>query len=107
MAAIITFSGKVDTLRKYVEWLEGKDEKYFNLTVSANDETDEYGNNVKVTVSQTEEQRKNKTKKSYLGNGRVIWKDEKGVIVAKPKDEMKTPAQEKFEEPIGGGQLPF
>lgn len=112
MAAILGFSGKVETLRKYVEWLEHKEEKYFNLTVSVNDESDNYGNNVTVSVSQTKEEREAKKKKSYLGNGKVVWVGESGVKVAenKPKEELKTPAQDKFDshsDITPSDQLPF
>jgi hypothetical protein len=101
MAAILQLSGKTETLRKYLEWLERKEEKYFKLTTSINDEPDTYGNNVAVSVSQYKEEREAKKKKSYLANGRVTWVNDKGVKVTekpKPQDTMKTPAQKRFDE---------
>ena len=51
---------------------------YLNLTMSVNDDS-RYGNNTSVYVSQSKEERDAKTKREYLGNGRVIWTD--GIIV--------------------------
>lgn len=100
MAAITTFSGKTETLRKYVDLLERSGKQYFDLNVSINDETDEYGNNVKVTVSQSKEEREAKKKKSYVGNGRVIWSDGTVKVAEKqkPKDELKTEGEKRFDE---------
>lgn len=73
MATLINFSLKGHQLPKE-RWIKGKDgAMYMNLTVAINDDVDNYGNNVVVTCAQTKEERERKDKKTYLGNGRVVW----------------------------------
>lgn len=55
--------------------IDGKKGKYLNVTVSINDETDQYGNNAAIYVSQDKEEREAKADRTYLGNGRVVWTD--------------------------------
>ena len=50
-------------------------DKYLNLTISVDDETKAYGNNVSTYHAQTKEEREAKENRLYLGNGRVIWTD--------------------------------
>jgi len=49
--------------------------KYLNITVSVQDETNQYGQNVSVYHEQTKEEREAKTNRDYLGNGKVFWTD--------------------------------
>lgn len=51
------------------------DGKYKNYTVSISDDLDQYGNNVAMFVRQTKEEREAKVKRTYVGNGKVIWTD--------------------------------
>jgi hypothetical protein len=53
---------------------------YENYTISVNDETDQYGNNVAMWVEQNAEQRQNKERRTYVGNGKVIWTDGKSTL---------------------------
>ena len=54
--------------------VEGKNgAKYLDLTLSINDDTDQYGNNVSCCHSQSQEERQAKDKKVYIGNGKVFW----------------------------------
>lgn len=63
--------------------------KYTPITVSINDETNEYGQNVSAWKEQTREQRLAKEKRDFVGNGKVIWTD--GSITAvKKKEEQET-----------------
>ena len=82
MSALINFSINVAKLPKE-KFIAGKDGAvYVNLTMSVNDET-RYGNNTGVYVSQTQEEREAKKQKSYLGNGKVVWTDNKIVLAEK------------------------
>jgi len=47
--------------------------KYLNLTVSVEDETNQYGQNVSAYLQQTKEEREAKENRQYLGNGKVFW----------------------------------
>ena len=65
---------------------EGQTGKFLQLTFVQNNEIDKYGNNVTIYVSQSEEERKEKKDKIYLGNGKVVWSDGQNVEPA-PKTE--------------------
>ena len=59
--------------------IHGKKGKYINISIIINDELDKFGNNGPVTVGQTEEERKSKTEKIYLGNVQVVWSNGNNV----------------------------
>ena len=63
------------------------DGEWHNVTISINDETNEWGKNVSVWKSQTKEQRENKDPKEYCGNGKVFWTDTGMVKTAERKEE--------------------
>lgn len=50
-----------------------KNGKYVDLTINISDETDQYGNSVSAWEGQTKDERDAKTKRNYLGNGRVLY----------------------------------
>lgn len=69
--------------------IEGKNgAKYYNLNISVNDSTDQYGNNIQVTEPQTKEQRDSKTPRVFYGNGKVIWTD--GTVKLAEKKESNS-----------------
>jgi hypothetical protein len=71
MSSIISVS--IDTTKiKRDQLAKGR---YLQLTVSVNDQLDNYENNCAVFVSQTKEERDAKTPKNYLGNGKVVFTD--------------------------------
>ena len=47
--------------------------EWHNVTISINDETNEWGKNINVWKSQTKEQREAKADKEFCGNGKVFW----------------------------------
>lgn len=51
-----------------------KGQEFYPITVSVNDEEDQWGNDVSSYDSQSKEQRDNKEPKNYLGNGKTFWK---------------------------------
>ena len=57
--------------------------QYLNLTVATRDELSEYGQNASVFYAQSKEEREAKTKKSYIGNGKVVWTDGNVVLAEK------------------------
>lgn len=77
MAQIINISidlAKVDkSMIKTVTLKSGKTAKYLNLSCFVNDENDQYGNICSLSLNQTEEERKAKTPKVYVGNGKRVW----------------------------------
>jgi len=75
MGALINLSLRVDKLPKE-KFVQGKDGAvYYNFTIGINDESNQWGQNVSATDSQTKEERDAKKPKSYLGNGNVVWTD--------------------------------
>ncbi len=51
-------------------------QKWFPVTIIINDQPDQYGNDTGITIGQTEDERKNKDKKVYLGNAKTVWKND-------------------------------
>ena len=99
MGALINLSLRVDKLPKE-KFVQGKDGAvYYNFTVAVNDESNQWGQNVSLTDSQTKEEREAKKPKSYLGNGNVIWTN--GTIqLAEKKEGVAT-------KEVVGDDLPF
>lgn len=52
---------------------KGKSGRYYDVTITINDEADKFGNNVSVYDTQSKEDRENKAEKNYIGNGKTIW----------------------------------
>jgi hypothetical protein len=84
MAQLIAVSVDLTKIDK-TRIVEGKNGgKYINLTISVNDEEDQYGNNVSLWQSQTKEEREAKENRLFLGNGKSLWSDsDKGAKTSK------------------------
>ena len=67
--------------------IEGKKGKYLPITITLNDETDQFGNQGPVVVQQTKEERDAKVEKTYLGNVKVVWTNGDNVAVAPRQDQ--------------------
>tara|TARA_B100001287_G_scaffold13208_1_gene9946 strand:+ start:8001 stop:8318 length:318 start_codon:yes stop_codon:yes gene_type:complete len=72
MAGIIKTSINLTNIPKD-KIIEGKKGKYLPITITVNDEVDQFGNQGPVIVSQTKEERETKVDKTYLGNVQVVW----------------------------------
>lgn len=55
--------------------IKQQDGSYKNYTLSLNDETNGYGQNVSIWESQTKEQQTAKEQRNFVGNGKVVWTD--------------------------------
>jgi hypothetical protein len=89
MGALINLSLRIDKLPKE-KFVQGKDGAvYYNFTIGVNDESNQWGQNVSATDSQTKEEREAKKPKSYLGNGTVIWTDG-NIKLADKKQDVST-----------------
>ena len=69
-----------------------KDGKYLNAIVAIGDDTNQYGQNASVYISQTKEEREAKSNRTYFGNGKVVWND--GNIVNAEKVEQVTNSEQ-------------
>ena len=84
MASIIKTSIDLTKIPKD-KIIEGKKGKYLPISITLNDELDQFGNNGPVTVAQTKEEREAKVDKVYLGNVQVVWTNGDNVAVP-PRD---------------------
>jgi len=80
--------------------IKTKDGVYKNYTLSINDDTNEYGQNLKMYEEQTKEQREAKATKNYIGNGKIFWTD--GNINVADKVEREAVSSSSTED-----DLPF
>lgn len=79
--------------------VHGKNGRYLNLTVSLNDQVDQYGNNVSTWQQQTKEERDAKADRNFLGNGRIVYDSQTGAGTQ--------PHQHQYGGQQHGEELPF
>jgi len=103
MASIIKTSINLNNIPKD-KIIEGKKGKYLPITITINDELDQFGNNGPVVVAQSKEEREAKVAKVYLGNVQVVWTNGDNVAVA-PRDDQ--PQQNKTATAVVEDDLPF
>lgn len=92
MASLSEIYIKKDVLETILKTINAKNEKGISITISQNDETNQYGQNVTGFVSQTQEQREQKKDKFYVGNGKTYWTDGKITIAEKRKTAANGPS---------------
>ena len=91
MASIIKASIDVNKIPKDKIFV-GKKGKYLPITITINDELDQFGNQGPVVVEQTKEERDAKAPKTYLGNVKVVWTNGNNVDVAPRDNNQAAPA---------------
>ena len=101
MASIIKTSINLNEIPKDKIYV-GKKGKYLPITITLNDELDQFGNQGPVVVEQTKEERDAKAPKTYLGNVKVVWTNGSNVEPA-PRDNNSAPAP----APAAEDDLPF
>ena len=89
MASIIKTSINLNEIPKDKIYV-GKKGKYLPITITLNDELDQFGNQGPVVVEQTKEERDQKSPKTYLGNVKVVWSNGSNVEPA-PRDNAPAP----------------
>ena len=90
MASIIKASIDLNKIPKEKIFVDKKG-KYLPITITLNDELDQFGNQGPVVVEQTKEERDAKAPKTYLGNVKVVWSNGQNVDPA-PRDNNSAPA---------------
>ena len=85
--------------------ITGKKGKYLPITITLNDEVDQFGNQGPIVVAQTKEEREAKQGKTYLGNVQVVWTNGDNVAAA-PRQEQPTAAAP-VAAPAPADDLPF
>jgi hypothetical protein len=104
MATIITSSINVSKIPKE-EIIDGKKGKYVPITITINDDVDQFGQQGSVTLRQSKEQRESKEPKVYLGNLNVVWTNGQNVEPA-PRDNVQSAQAAHKPEPVAD-DLPF
>ena len=102
MASIIKASINLKNVPKD-KIIVGKKGKYLPITITLNDELDQFGNQGPVVVDQTKEERDAKAAKTYLGNVKVVWTNGNNVEPA-PRDNAPT---QSAPAPVDAEDLPF
>jgi hypothetical protein len=88
MASIIKTSIDLNKIPKDKIYV-GKKGKYLPITITLNNEPDQFGNQGPVVVEQTKDERDAKAEKTYLGNVKVVWTDGNNVDTA-PRDNNQS-----------------
>ena len=99
MAGIVKANINLDAIPKDKIY-KGKKGRYFPISITINDEPDQFGNQGPVIVDQTKEEREAKTEKTYLGNVKVVWTN--GVFPDRATEGQPQAQPQKVEE-----DLPF
>ena len=107
MASIIKASINLSEVPKDKIYV-GKKGKYLPITITLNDELDQFGNQGPVVVEQTKEERDAKAPKTYLGNVKVVWTNGDNVGVAPRTDQAAPASNVEVKDPVEvKGDLPF
>ena len=102
MASIIKTSIDLTKIDKS-KIITGAKGKYLPISLTLNDEVDQFGNQGPVIIEQTKEERAEKVAKIYLGNCKVVWTNGENVEPAPRTDQPQAaPFKTKVEE-----DLPF
>ena len=107
MATLATIYIKKETLQQIITVLNNKtgdESKGVNITISQNDESNKYGQNVTGWITQTKEQREAKKERFFVGNGKVVWTKGETPIGVKSEEQ---PIQNTSQQPTQVEEDPF
>ena len=105
MASIIKTSIDLTKIPKD-KIIDGKKGKYLPLTITLNEEVDQFGNQGPIIVAQSKEERDAKMDKVYLGNVQVVWTNGDNVAAAPRQDQPGMAAPAAKPQPVEE-DLPF
>ena len=58
--------------------VKGKDgNEYLNISIICNDSENDWGKHVTITEGQSEQERKDKEKKNFIGSGKTVYNTDK------------------------------
>jgi hypothetical protein len=106
MATILKASINLNQIPKN-KIIEGAKGKYLPITITINDEVDQFGNQGPVMVEQSKEERDSKAAKVYLGNVKVVWTNGQNVEAAPRTDGQSAPTPQRAPAPVVEDDLPF
>ena len=88
MASLSDIYIKKETIELLHKAFQKSDQAGIAITISTNDESNTWGQNVSAYLSQTKEDRESKKDKFYVGNGKVFWTDGK-ITKGEKKEEVE------------------
>ena len=91
MALILAASINLNEIPKD-KIIVGKKGKYLPISITINDELDQFGNQGPVIVSQSKEEREAKQAKTYLGNVKLVWTNGEVKKFDNPQQQQAAPA---------------
>ena len=103
MASIIKTSIDLTKIDK-TKIISGAKGKYLPISLTLNDELDQFGNQGPVIIEQSKEERAAKVAKVYLGNCKVVWTNGENVSPP-PRDGQPQAAPAK--QAVVEDDLPF
>ena len=106
MASIIKASINLNDIPKD-KIIVGKKGKYLPITITINDEVDQFGNQGPLVVEQSKEERESKAPKVYLGNVKVVWTNGQNVEAAPRMDQQGGAPPQRAPQPAPVDDLPF
>jgi hypothetical protein len=106
MASIIKCSINLNDIPKH-KIIDGKKGKYLPITITLNDDVDQFGNQGPVMVEQSKEERESKAAKVYLGNVKVVWTNGTNVNAAPRQDGGQPQTAQRQAAPAPVDDLPF
>jgi len=106
MASIIKASINLNEIPKH-KIIDGKKGKYLPITITLNDEVDQFGNQGPIQVEQSKEERESKAAKVYLGNVKVVWTNGENVGTAPKTEGQSAPSPQRAPAPVAEDDLPF
>jgi len=99
MAVIFNASIDVTKIDK-TKLINGKKGTWLPVTVTINDELDDFDNQGSITIQQSKEERESKEKKTYLGNGRVAWCNDQISNLSPTGGAKKAPEKQQDDLPF-------
>jgi hypothetical protein len=90
MALILAASINLNEIPKD-KIIVGKKGKYLPISITLNDELDQFGNQGPVIVSQSKEEREAKQAKTYLGNVKLVWTNGEVKKFDNPQQQQAAP----------------
>lgn len=103
MASLNSIYLKTETLETLTKTLKAKGEKGIEITISIQNETNNFGQNISAFVAQTREERAANKNRFYVGNGKCFWNDGKITVADKQpqaQEDLNQPQQDEDDLPF-------
>ena len=93
MSSLNSLYFKKEALEVLLKTVNAKGEKGVEITVSINDDTNDYGQNISAYVAQSKEQREAKKQRYFVANGKTFWTDGNITVAERREVAQETAPQ--------------